>query len=268
MKFLIEANVFPEEEKRLVAALNELKIEYSLWNKEGRPPYLSADNHVFFYGSLHTAIALQRAGARFQLWIGVEFDYSYFGAHLDDMLNTEFYVLPYGMILREHVKWQKEMGEEYSSDNDKMFIRSDSGLKKFQGGIYTHKEFFGEANRVNLFKEDMLIIAEPKDIGDEYRCVIRSEYDDETGLWAHKVVTNCCYTNDVLLLTKDQIKEIEDNLDTSTYHPYPMWILDVVNYGGKFYQLEANSLNTSGLYSCDIKSIVEEILNVEKKEIV
>jgi hypothetical protein len=45
-------------------------------------------------------------------------------------------------------------------------------------------------------------------------------------------------------------------------------LLMMLNCGGKIYQLEANSLNTSGLYSCDIKSIVEEILNVEKKEIV
>ena len=268
MKFLIEADIFPEEQAKLIAVLQELKIEYSVWNKEGRPPYKSIENHVFFYGSIQSAIGLHRAGARFQLWIGPEFDYTYFGAHLDDLLNSEFYAMPYGMILRERAKWVKENGNT-DGDDDKMFLRSDSGLKKFQGGVYTYKEFFGETKRVNLFKEDLLVIAEPKKIDAEYRCVIRSEYDDVTGLWSNKVITSSCYSHSNDGSLEDYaIKKIEDDLNTCTYHPFPLWILDVAQSGDSLYQLEANSLNTSGLYNCDVKSIVEEILKIEEKEIV
>lgn len=268
MKFLIEADIFPEEQAKLIAVLQELKIEYSVWNKEGRPPYKSSENHVFFYGSIQSAIGLMRAGARFQLWIGNEFDYTYFGAHLDDLLNHEFYAIPYGVILRECTEWAKEMRTN-PDNNDKMFLRSDSGLKKFQGGLYTPKEFFGEAKRVNLFKEDLLVVAEPTEINAEYRCVIRSEYDDATDLWSNKVITSSCYSHDNNGSLKDcEIKKIEDDLNTCTYHPFPMWVLDVAMSNGKLYQLEANSLNTSGLYNCDMKLIVEELLKIEEKEIV
>ena len=268
MKFLIEADIFPEEQAKLIAILQELKIEYSVWNKEGRPPYKSAENHVFFYGSIASAIGLQRAGARFQLWIGPQFDYSYFGAHLDDLLNDEFLTLPYGMILRMNKKYPNEKGWGKDTES-KLFIRSDSGFKKFQGGLYTVKEFFSEAKRVNLFKEDLLITSEPNLIDAEYRCVIRSEYDDTTGLWSNKVVTSSCYSHDNNGSLEDYaIKKIEDDLNTSTYRPFPMWVLDVVMSNGKLYQLEANSLNTSGLYNCNMKLIVEEILKIEEKEIV
>ena len=264
MKFLIEADIFPEEQAKLIAVLQELKIEYSVWNKEGRPPYKSAENHVFFYGSIASAIGLQRAGARFQLWIGPQFEYSYFGAHLDDMLNDPFIVLPYGSIVREQAKNNHDLNSK-----DEMFFRSDSGFKKLQGGLYTAKGFLGEAERVNIFKEDLIIAAEPKKIDSECRCIIRSQYNDDNGLWTHKVVTSSTYIPDngkALQYCDEQT--IERKLNASTYRPFPMWVLDVAFLDGELYQLEANSLNTSGLYNCDMKLIVEEILKIEEKEII
>ena len=262
MKVLIEAGVFPEEQEKLIAALTELRVEHSIWSKEGRPPYKSADNHVFFYGSIATALQLKAVGARFQLWIGEAFDYTYFTAHLEDCLNQEIVALPYGSILRE---WNKE---EIDNDRkDKLFFRSNSGYKKFQGGLYTASEFMGEADRVNLFKEDLIVAAEPQKIEEEYRAVIRSQYDDTSGLWAHRVVTHSSYTGGCAL-NEAQAKSIEDDLNTATYHPYPLWILDLATCDGRIFQLEANSINTSGLYTCDYVSIVKEILKIEEEEIV
>jgi len=262
MKFLIEGGAFPEEEKQLIQVLTDMKIEFSVWNREGRPPYLSADNHVFFYGSIHTALDLMRVGARFQIWLGYEFDYSYFGAHLDDMLNEDFLLIPYGIL--------KKAYEENQNPNlhNKMFFRSNSGYKKLQGGVYTATGLMGEANRVNLFKEDIIVAAEINEIEAEYRLVIRSKYDEVTGLWANKIVTSSQYGADTCnTLQQFTAAKIESDLDTCTYHPYPLWVLDIAQMEGEFYQLEANSINTSGLYSCNIKAIIEEILKIEKEEI-
>lgn len=263
MKFLIEGGAFPEEEKQLIQVLTDMKIEFSIWNKEGRPPYLSADNHVFFYGSIHTALDLMRVGARFQIWLGHEFDYSYFGAHLDDMLNDDFLLIPYGVINKAYAENQNP------NIHNKMFFRSNSGYKKLQGGVYTATGLIGEANRVNLFKEDIIVAAEVNEIEAEYRLVIRSKYDDVTGLWANKVVTSSRYNDELddSGIPQYAIAKIESDLDTCTYHPYPLWVLDVAQMYGKFYQLEANSINTSGLYNCNIKAIVEEVLKIEKEEI-
>lgn len=260
MKFLIEANIFPEDEAKLIAALTELRVEHSLWNKEGRPPYKSAENDVFFYGSIHSALALKRL-SRFQIWLGPEFDYTYFTAHLEDCLNQDIVTMPYGNMVRE---WDSAIT---ANKEDKLFFRSNSGYKNFQGGLYTADEFMGEAKRVNLFKEDLIIAAEPKEIQAEYRAVIRSQYDDVSGLWAHKIVTHSSYTNDTYL-NESSLRIIEEDLNTSSYHPYPLWVLDIAISNGVIYQLETNSINTCGLYNCDYKAIINEILDIEKKEIV
>lgn len=260
MKFLIEANIFPEDDAKLIAALKELRVEYALWNKDGRPPYKSAENDVFFYGSIHSALALRRL-SRFQIWLGPEFDYTYFTAHLEDCLNQDIVTMPYGSMIRE---WNALL--EHNKE-DKLFFRSNSGYKNFQGGLYTADEFVGEAKRVNLFKEDLIIAADPKEIHSEHRLVIRSQYDDVSGLWKHKVITDSCYIGSDKL-TKNDWRAIENDLDTSSYHPYPLWILDIAVCGVDLKQIEANSINSSGLYNCDYKAIVNEILDIEKKEIV
>jgi hypothetical protein len=47
-----------------------------------------------------------------------------------------------------------------------------------------------------------------------------------------------------------------------------MWVIDVTLLGGSLKVVECNSLNTSGLYGCDIKSIVEHILVVGQEEVI
>ena len=265
MKFLIEINAFPETQNALLKALDEMQIEHTIWNPEGRPPYLAADNHVFFYGTIASSLALQRVGARFQIWLGKEFDYSYFGGHLNNLLNNEHYMWSYGSLLRTAGQYTAAFGPP---NKDKMFFRSNSGYKQLQGGLYTASELLEECKRVNTFKEDLIVLAEPIQIDLEYRAVIRSSYDEVSDLWDHKVVTSCPYGEKLgPALTDKQIRSIESDLNTSTYHPYPLWVLDLAVAKGEIFQLEANSINTSGLYDLDLKLIIGEILDIEKKEI-
>jgi len=262
MKFLIESNAFPEEEKEILRVLDEMRIEHTIWNPEGRPPYLAADNHVFFIGTIKNALALQRVGARFQIWLGKEFDYSFFGSHLNNLLNSKFLMATYGQLVKNVFSDPEEL-----KNHDQDYIRSNSGYKVFQGGLYSPPVAYAELQRANIFPEEILVFAENKEISEEFRLVIRSEYDDKSGLWFNKVVTHSSYPDYGAKLSDAQIKTIEADLDSSTYRPYPLWILDVAISKGEVKQLEANSLNTSGLYQCDFKAIVNEILDIEKKEI-
>jgi hypothetical protein len=262
MKFLIEANAFPEEQNEILRVLDEMRIEHTIWNPDGRPPYLAADNHVFFIGTIKNALALQRVGARFQIWLGKEFDYSFFGSHLNNLLNDRFLLVTYGQLLR-NVFSDPEALKDHSQD----YIRSNSGYKVFTGGLYSAPVAYVELEKANIFPEEILVAAEEKEISEEFRLVIRSQYDDISGLWFNKVVTQSSYPDYGAKLSDVQIKGIEADLDSGTYRPYPLWILDVAISKGEVKQLEANSINTSGLYQCDFKAIVNEILDIEKKEI-
>jgi len=260
MRFLIEADIFPEEQKALVDALTELRVDHSIWNPEGCPIYLAADNHVFFYGSIQSALRLKEVGARFQIWLGNEFDYHYFGAHLSNLLNEDYCLFTYAQLL--------SFKDEENYSNDVRYFRSDSGYKKFQGGLYTAKEFYSEGERVNLFKEDLLVFADKKKIDREYRLVIRSQYDEMSDMWNNAVISQTSYLKEEEPLTRLEIAKIESDLNCDTYRPYPLWVLDVAVSEGEIFQLEANSINTSGLYNSDYKAIVGAILDIEKKEIV
>lgn len=262
MKFLIESNAFPEEEKEILRVLDEMRIEHTIWNPEGRPPYLAADNHVFFIGTIKNALALQRVGARFQIWLGKEFDYSFFGSHLNNLLNEDFILTTYGQLSRCVLT-----NEEALKDHGKDYLRSNSGYKVFQGGAYSAPVLAVELHRANIFPEEILVAAKHKNISQEFRLVIRSEYDDKSGLWCNRVVTHSSYPDYGDVLPQIMIKIIENDLDSATYHPYPLWVLDVCISDGELKQIEANSINTSGLYQCDFKAIVNEILDIEKKEI-
>ena len=260
MKFLIESDVFPEEQKALVEALTELRVDHSIWNPEGTPVYLAADNHVFFYGSIQSALRLKEVGARFQIWLGLEFDYHYFGAHLSNLLNKDYQLLTYANCL-----WS---GDKENKSLNKAYFRSDSGYKKFQGGLYTAGEFYREAERVNLFREDIIVVSDKVKIDREYRLVIRSQYDEMSDMWNNAVISQTSYLKEEELLTRLEITKIESDLNCDTYRPYPLWVLDVAVSEGEIFQLEANSINTSGLYNSDYKAIVGAILDIEKKEIV
>lgn len=254
MKVLIEQGVFSEDEEvRTVEALRKLKIDHSLWSgKESRPPY-EKDNKVFFYGSCITARNLQLCKYPFQIWIDNKFDYSYFHPRLNNLLNEEIVILPYGSAVRQ-------TGGADDESSEPLWIRSNSGLKLWGGGVFTQKEFLNEKP---LFPEDLLVFSDPKELGPEYRCVIHKDDND-----VFSIVTNSKYIGDGEdSLTVDEEDFVLKVLQSSDYAPFPMFTLDVTRTSAGPKIIEPNSLNCSGLYNCDLEKVFSTLKEVIKTNV-
>jgi len=261
MKFLIELNVFPENEENFSKILTDLKIDHCFWDGESNPPYEKNDNKVFFIGKIYTALKIKQLGYSYQVWLGPEFDYSYFGSHLNNLLNDDFLMGTCSQINKIYLT------DNSIPPNEMVYIRSNSGYKRFQGDLYSRDIFLMESKKHALPQEEILVLASEKEIAQEYRLVIKSKYDEISDLWEYDVITYSQYEGEKRELTNGEVRNIIQDLETSTYRPYPLFILDVCICEEKIKILEANSINTSGYYTCNLQRIVESILKIEKEEI-
>lgn len=264
MKVLIESGIFPDEQDAITKACKALKIDYSTWSSSSFPPYSENDNKVFFYGSILTASKLKKSKYRYQIWLGQEFDYSYFGASLcRDLLNSRFALMPFGAI-KYHSKRQEDL-----DDNDKIFIRSNSGKKLFGGGLFTAKEFIMSNPLMNL--DDLLVFAEPKNIGKEYRCIVGGT-EEEFGDKNLQIITHSSYgwnDEEYTAMSETNLSKTMEILSRNDiYHPYPMWVMDVVEFENSIKIVECNSINTSGWYGCNVEKIIAELDSLIRTQVI
>ena len=255
MKFLIELGVFPENEKVFAETLTDMQIDHAFWDGQSNPPYDKKDNKVFFIGSIITALKIKQVGYAYQVWLGKEFDYSYFGSHLKDLLNSPFYLITHAQAL---VAANQIVGADRNIQD---FVRSDSGYKKFQGDLYSVDMYLMESERKAIPKEEVMVFAEKRNIAQEYRLVVKCKYDEISDLWEYDIVTYAQYAGEDKPLTSLDVTGIISDLSTSTFHPYPLFILDVCISEEKIKIVEANSINTSGYYACDFRRIVDAVID-------
>ncbi len=262
MKVLIESGIFPEEQDAITKACKALKIDYSTWASSSFPPYKEDDNQVFFYGSIITALKLKKSRYRYQIWLGEEFNYSYFGASLcSDMLNDKFVLMPFGVV-KYNLKDQDNLSD------DKIFIRSNSGNKVFGGGLFSEKEFAD--SRPLMCLDELLVFAEARNIGEEYRCIVAGT-EEEFGDKNLQIVTHSTYGVNAKYSQMSEIdlsktKELLSHNDI--YHPYPMWVMDVCEVGTSIKIVECNSINTSGWYGCDVEKIIAELDSLIRTQVI
>lgn len=261
MHFLIENMVFPETQKKLVDTLCEMRVNHTVWDASVNPPLDGRDSGVFVFGRIDTVMHLLAGRYRYQLWFGPKFDYSYLMGHLDSLLNEVSMLLPvkslYRMLMLE------------GDDEIDVFYRSNSAFKKLVGAVRSNGQLLVDLKESNLFNEELIVLSEEKDIKDEYRLIIRAEHKEEEDAWVYKIITSSHYMSSGNVITDgDELPEsyytkVLDILDRSTFHPYPMFALDVtIDKDDKIKIIEANSLNTCNLYTCDIRKVIESILEV------
>lgn len=261
MKILIEANIFPENERAIIRACKALKVDCALWNPIGYPPYKESDNQVFFIGSIMRANMLKNSKYRYQIWSGPSFDYHEWAGHLyAHSLNDNFRILPYGAI-------------KGSTNQDKIFIKSNSSSKLVTGDIMTIQDL--STNYPQLRLADLLVLSSPKTIGTEYRFVVSSsdeEFNNDDGRGPlFTIVDNSSYNWDGSPYQKAPphiVEGVKKILSTNkTFHPYPMWTLDITEYNNEVKIVEVNSLSCSGLYGIDVSLVIQEVCRVCQKDI-
>jgi hypothetical protein len=257
IKWLIESEVFNDEDDLLIDALKEMSVDHVV-TKVGKTyeEYINEmKSHEFmvFHGSLQFCKLIKMKTN----WIGAfcnlpQFEclyyYPRFGKHL---LNSNYVMLPFGELKR-----RKDWLLEKVGTNNKAFIRPSSGYKTFTGKVVSGHNWDRDVDmfgfRIN--PEELVVVAKPKEILKEWRVVVVD----------HKVIAATQYkegeetvrngTVDQSIL--DYAQEIVNDVD---YEPDPAWTLDICETHDKLAVLEVGSFSCAGLYACDPKPIVTHI---------
>jgi hypothetical protein len=217
------------------------------------PKDVAPDGCVLFYGSLN----LMRQLLREKSWIPCgwctlkNFEcstyYTYFGKFL---LNQDYIMMPATELLR-----QKEFVYDKMGIDGCVFVRPSSGFKEFAGAVVPLEEMNKNALGFGFYHENpelLTVVTAPKVITKEWRFVVAKK----------KVITGSQYR-----LGKDVEPELVDTtceaalyaqsiVDAVEWEPDPIYTLDVCESNGELFLLELNAFSTSGLYDCDLETIV------------
>jgi hypothetical protein len=259
--WVIERHIFEEEQE--LALIAEVKKQGGLfklidplakhnfpwethgWELENEP--------VVFRGSLNIGVK-----ARQQAWYpGVIMDkrnfncstyYTYWGQWV---LNKNYWMMPLAELLRK-VDFIKEYLQEFTDwYSDKAFIRPDSGLKQFTGGVFN----LSDLRSLNGIKSETLVVIAPvKQIDREYRFVVCD----------NKVITGSQYFEKGEYVSKQKATFNEEAayylecvLENINWLPDQIYTVDVCESESEFNILELNSFSCSNLYHCDLSKVVE-----------
>ncbi len=260
MKVLLEQGAFPETQDKLLKELDNLRIDHTLWDSKSYPPYDGQDKDVFFYGSIGTALNLKNAGYAHQIYLGKEFEYSYFHSHIDEMFNEDVLFCTKAFAIKKSKKGPKELS---AAD---MFCRSNSGNKLLVGAVRTSAQVIQDLEDSPMFPESLLVLAEKRELNDEYRVVCGCKYDEESDRHTFDIVCSSKYMGKGTIvdggppLSAELEQDLLDIIRFSDYNTIPLFVCDVhVDEENKLTVVEINSPNCSGLYGCDLNKFLQKV---------
>ena len=268
--WIIEGKVFEHNIDALKAELKRQDIPFELAKyipfEKGmykNPKGVERNGCVLFYGSLN----LMRQLLREKSWIPCgwctlkNFEcskyYAYFGKFL---LNQDYIMLPAVELLR-----QKEFIYNKMGIDNCVFVRPSSGFKEFAGDVVPFDEMDKNALGFGFYHENpelMTVVTTPKVLTKEWRFVVAKK----------KVITGSQYR-----LGKDVEPELveidceaalyaQSIVDEVEWEPDPIYTLDVCESNGELFLLELNGFSTSGLYDCDLETIIRVASKMAEEE--
>lgn len=267
VKWLLEPEIFDDEEKPLIDTLTKHGIEYQIWPFGHMYQDFKSkfnDDCVVFHGSFQFANVLRRQTT----WIpGVycnlaKFDCLYYYPRLEKyLLNWNYTMMPLGVVgspLKGHQL------KQFAAPLDRFFIRPSTGAKSFTGKVIELANLDKELRQFALRAdpETLVVIANPQRIMREWRTVVAE----------NKVITGSQYKLGIQMIrSKDVPKEVmqyaQEVLDNVKYKPDPIWTLDICETDdGKLHVLEVGSFSCAGLYDCDPEIIVETVNRIALEE--
>jgi hypothetical protein len=179
--------------------------------------------------------------------------FSKFAVHIGfDLLNEDFWILPYGEFVR-----RKEYGD--------WFIKPESGLKEFTGQVIYESSFEDDLKKLSphhpIDLDTLIIMNRAQNIKAEFRYVIcekqviaGSEYRWDNVLDVRRDTHPAC---DAMA---KKIAEADWQADT-------VYICDVaLTEKDEAKVVELNAFSSSGLYACDTYKIVEAVSKAAERE--
>jgi len=257
--WLIEGEVFEHNVDALKSELTRQEVPFELvkdvpleiaeYTLKGVDP----NSCVLFYGSLN----LMRQLLREKAWVPCgwctlkNFEcstyYTYFGKFL---LNQDYIMMPAVELLR-----QKEFVYNKMGIDNCVFVRPSSGFKEFAGDTVPFEEMDKNALGFGFYHDNpelLTVVTTPKVITKEWRFVVAKK----------KVITGSQYRlgkdvePEVVETTCEAALYAQSIVDAVEWEPDPIYTLDVCESDGKLFLLELNAFSTSGLYDCDLETIV------------
>lgn len=210
------------------------------------------DDCVLMQGSLN--LVSQLLGQKKWIpgaWLNLqEYQCSYYYSFLGQYLFNDDYI----MISRNDFKRVKDAWFSRFGKEECLFIRPSSGFKTFTGKVFSQKHFDKDWEWVEEFTEPMslLIITSPKEIKTEWRFIAAQ----------NEIISGSMYKKDGASKYKREWPDEAIDLATiiaKEFHPDPLYCIDICQgMDDKLYLLEVGSFSCAGLYSCDVKPIVEK----------
>lgn len=184
--------------------------------------------------------------------------YSHWGKYIT---QENYCFLPLGEIYRNKDKLFDKFGVD-----DRIFIRPDSNNKTFNAEVVSRdgfQEFYDYATHAPSRGEltTLSVVSSPVKLDQEWRLVISER----------KVIAGSQYRVDGLVeMAKGYPREAESFANavanSNSYDPHPMYVMDVARSGDKYSLVEIGSINSAGLYCCDIDSIMPHWARLSERD--
>ena len=265
MNWLIEEGMFTENEEALIKELKAQNqkvatVKYIPFGEPMSKTPFDDKTDVIFYGSLGLCQLVQKERPNWSPGAIGTWDnflcstyYPHFGNLL---LNAD-----HEMTTIKELNERKDYFFETFGQDNTIFIRPDSGLKMFTG-TRMYKEAWEELFKLVTFYDEVkddskVLVSSPKNIKKEYRFVISEG----------KVITGSSYRFGEELSSREYnnpviYKWVEQVLTKAKWEPDRMWTLDLADTGNQFKILEIGCFSGAGLYSCNLKKIIERVLEL------
>lgn len=287
--WILEQDTFEENLEKIKETFSKQGMKYQVCNNLPFSGKLSFEKQVpkikdgsiynqppfFAYGSLQLIKRLQKSDLSVVTFCNFDqfkcsYYYPRFGSHL---LQQEYAFIPYGELTRRKDWILTKIGRQ-----GQVFVRPDDGFKSFSGQLVSVERWDRDIDLIGFYEippECMCVVAEPRNILNEYRFVIGTDYpyDDHP----QRIISGSCYKRNGRLVDNptDKVEEnileyVEAVLKDINYRPDPFWILDICSTQSKFVQknhvLEVGSMSCAGLYGCDLTKVFNSLSNYLEAE--
>lgn len=253
--WLIESGVYGEEVEPLAAEIRRqgMRCEFVSYHEIVKGPSpVPPGECVIVYGTYPTVRhAMLHGGWRPGGWCSPEnLDCTAYYPHFANyLLNRRHNVLTGIEAIRKKADLFFEFGR-----NGSVFARPTSLHKLFVGRLIAEEGFESALAPTRYDSETKVVIAEPREIGCEWRLVVvgdeviaASQYA-EGG--ARRVAPGC--PDEVITFANRMLTEVP-------WRPDEVFVLDVCDSDGVLHLVELNSFSCSWLYACDLARVVEAV---------
>ncbi len=288
VNWILEQDTFEENLEKIKETFSKQGMKYQVCNNLPFSGKLSFEKQVpkikdgsvynqppfFAYGSLQLIKRLQKSD--FSVVTFCNFDqfkcsyyYPRFGSCL---LQQEYAFIPYGELTRRKDWILTKIGRQ-----GQVFVRPDDGFKSFNGQLVSVERWDRDIDLIGFYEvqpECMCVVAEPKNILNEYRFVIGSDYPYDEH--PQRIISGSCYKQNGRLvdnstdeIEKSVLEYVETILKDLEYRPDPFWTLDICSTHEGLHVLEVGSMSCAGLYGCDLNKVFKSLgdyLNAEWEE--